>query len=255
MGIPLQETATHERSDFPGLSSTEAASLRAQVGPNAVVEEPIHPLKRFALHFWAPVPWMLEAVIALQLFLGEWLTDIDLARQARRRLDRRTGGQPCSRRYRPGFGRGRRSRRRPHRRWLAAARSIDADRRIDSRRDGGRKDRFRRRPGAARRGDSASHRDRNAHLFRADGGIGERGPRRERRTEGGPRCRSQSHGHQFHHHRGACGLCARHPSQWRSDPLARPDGAAVGGARRAAGDIHSRGGVGREASCSRDCRR
>ena len=74
MGIPLQETATHERSDFPGLSSTEAASLRAQVGPNAVVEEPIHPLKRFALHFWAPVPWMLEAVIALQLLLGEWLT-------------------------------------------------------------------------------------------------------------------------------------------------------------------------------------
>jgi H+-transporting ATPase len=74
VGIPLQETATHERSDFPGLSSTEAASLRAQVGPNAVVEEPIHPLKRFALHFWAPVPWMLEAVIALQLFLGEWLT-------------------------------------------------------------------------------------------------------------------------------------------------------------------------------------
>ena len=74
MGIPLEEATTLERSDFPGLSSAEAASLRAQFGPNALVEEPIHPLKRFALHFWAPVPWMLEAVIALQLFLGEWLT-------------------------------------------------------------------------------------------------------------------------------------------------------------------------------------
>ena len=70
----MEQTATHERSEFSGLSSAEAASLRAKFGPNAVVEEPIHPLKRFALHFWAPVPWMLEAVIALQLLLGEWLT-------------------------------------------------------------------------------------------------------------------------------------------------------------------------------------
>jgi H+-transporting ATPase len=74
VSIPLEETATHERSEFAGLSSAEAASLRAEFGPNAVVEEPIHPLRRFALRFWAPVPWMLEAVIALQLFLGEWLT-------------------------------------------------------------------------------------------------------------------------------------------------------------------------------------
>jgi magnesium-transporting ATPase (P-type) len=74
MSIPLEQTATHEQSEFAGLSSAEAESLRAEFGPNAVVEKPIHPLKRFALHFWAPVPWMLEAVIALQLFLGEWLT-------------------------------------------------------------------------------------------------------------------------------------------------------------------------------------
>jgi H+-transporting ATPase len=70
----LEDTSTPERSDFPGLSSAEVVSLRAKFGPNAVVEEPIHPLKRFALHFWAPVPWMLEGVIALQLFLGERLT-------------------------------------------------------------------------------------------------------------------------------------------------------------------------------------
>jgi H+-transporting ATPase len=74
MSMPLQETAAHGRSELAGLSSAQAASLRAEFGPNAVVEEPIHPLGRFARHFWAPVPWMLEATIGLQIILGEWLT-------------------------------------------------------------------------------------------------------------------------------------------------------------------------------------
>jgi H+-transporting ATPase len=43
----------------------------AQFGPNAVAEEQIHSLKRVLYHFWAPVPWMLEATIALQLAIGE----------------------------------------------------------------------------------------------------------------------------------------------------------------------------------------
>ena len=74
MSIQLQETATHGRSELAGLSSAQAASLRAEFGPNAVVEEPVHPLERFARHFWAPVPWMLEATIALQIVIGQWLT-------------------------------------------------------------------------------------------------------------------------------------------------------------------------------------
>jgi H+-transporting ATPase len=74
MSMPLQETAAHGRSELAGLSSAQTASLRAEFGPNAVVEEPIHPLGRFARHFWAPVPWMLEATIGLQIILGEWLT-------------------------------------------------------------------------------------------------------------------------------------------------------------------------------------
>jgi H+-transporting ATPase len=49
-----------------GLSSEEAARRLAQAGPNAMVEEREHGLKRIARHFWAPVPWMLEAAIALQ---------------------------------------------------------------------------------------------------------------------------------------------------------------------------------------------
>ena len=74
MSMPLQETAARARSELAGPSSTQAAALRAQFGPNAVVEKPIHPLARFARHFWAPVPWMLEATIGLQIILGAWLT-------------------------------------------------------------------------------------------------------------------------------------------------------------------------------------
>ena len=74
MSLPLHGTAARGPSELAALSSTQAASLRAEFGPNAVVEEPIHPLGRFARHFWAPVPWMLEATIGLQIILGEWLT-------------------------------------------------------------------------------------------------------------------------------------------------------------------------------------
>lgn len=54
-----------------GLSSAEAARRLAQFGPNAVIEERISPAQRILRHFWAPVPWMLEATIALQLTIGE----------------------------------------------------------------------------------------------------------------------------------------------------------------------------------------
>ena len=56
-----------------GLSSAEAARRRAEFGPNAVVEDRAHPLARIARHFWAPVPWMLETTIALQVATGERL--------------------------------------------------------------------------------------------------------------------------------------------------------------------------------------
>jgi len=54
-----------------GLSSAEVAGRRAEFGPNAVAEEKIHPIRRVLRQFWSPVPWMLEATIALQLIVGE----------------------------------------------------------------------------------------------------------------------------------------------------------------------------------------
>ena len=54
-----------------GLSAVEAARRLDQFGPNAVVEEHIGAARRILRHFWAPVPWMLEVTIALQLAIGE----------------------------------------------------------------------------------------------------------------------------------------------------------------------------------------
>lgn len=56
-----------------GLSSDDARARLRQFGPNAVGEEKPHPVREFAGRFWAPIPWLLEATIIIQLFLGETL--------------------------------------------------------------------------------------------------------------------------------------------------------------------------------------
>jgi H+-transporting ATPase len=53
------------------LSNAEAQARVKRFGPNAVVEEKAHPVKAFVKRFWAPIPWLLEATIIIQLFLGE----------------------------------------------------------------------------------------------------------------------------------------------------------------------------------------
>ncbi len=54
------------------LLARDAAGERLrQYGPNEVEEERERPGLAFLRKFWAPVPWMLESVIALQLFLGK----------------------------------------------------------------------------------------------------------------------------------------------------------------------------------------
>ncbi len=60
--------ATNSKS---GLTSAEAQARLKQFGPNAVVEEKTHPARQFLERFWAPIPWLLEATIIIQLFLGE----------------------------------------------------------------------------------------------------------------------------------------------------------------------------------------
>ena len=59
-------------SEPPGLSSAEAERRLKESGPNAVPEEKRHPLRALALKFWAPVPWMLEVTVVLELALGKF---------------------------------------------------------------------------------------------------------------------------------------------------------------------------------------
>ena len=57
----------------PGLTAAEAARRLTQVGPNATPDPVVHPLRQLLGKFIAPVPWLLEAAIALELVLGEYV--------------------------------------------------------------------------------------------------------------------------------------------------------------------------------------
>jgi H+-transporting ATPase len=56
-----------------GLSSAEAARRLQKDGPNAMPDTALHPLRRALHKFWAPVPWMLEAAVALELGLSKYV--------------------------------------------------------------------------------------------------------------------------------------------------------------------------------------
>ena len=53
-----------------GLTSAAAAERLASVGPNAIEDERAPAWRQLAAKFWGPVPWMLEAAVALQVLLG-----------------------------------------------------------------------------------------------------------------------------------------------------------------------------------------
>jgi H+-transporting ATPase len=59
------------RDTHRGLTTAEAEARLKEYGPNAVIEERTHPLGAFLKRFWAPIPWLLEATIIIQLFLRE----------------------------------------------------------------------------------------------------------------------------------------------------------------------------------------
>src|SRR5271157_1576983 len=57
----------------PGLTSDEARRRLDRFGPNAIPDTALHPLRRALTKFWAPVPWMLEAAIVLEVVLGKYV--------------------------------------------------------------------------------------------------------------------------------------------------------------------------------------
>jgi len=56
-----------------GLASAEARLRLDKVGPNTIPDTTLRPIRRALAKFWAPVPWMLEAAIVLELALGRYV--------------------------------------------------------------------------------------------------------------------------------------------------------------------------------------
>jgi H+-transporting ATPase len=55
-----------------GLTRNEVRRRLQKFGPNTMPDTALHPLRLALEKFWAPVPWMLEAAIVLQVALGEY---------------------------------------------------------------------------------------------------------------------------------------------------------------------------------------
>ncbi len=70
----LAESAAAAKDDLPsGLTGDEARRRLETFGPNAMPDTALHPLRMAIEKFWAPVPWMLEAAIVLELALGKYV--------------------------------------------------------------------------------------------------------------------------------------------------------------------------------------
>jgi H+-transporting ATPase len=73
--IPMGEVLGQSPVTPPsrGLTSEEARRRLLEFGPNAVTEKKQHPVFALLGKFWAPVPWVLEVTIALEIALGKFL--------------------------------------------------------------------------------------------------------------------------------------------------------------------------------------
>ena len=69
----LMTASNHDDAPPGGLASDEARRRLADIGPNAMPDTALHPLRRAFGKLWAPVPWMLEAAILLEIALGKYL--------------------------------------------------------------------------------------------------------------------------------------------------------------------------------------
>ncbi len=70
---PAKPVAARQTAAPGGLTSDEARRLLTKFGPNAMPDTSMHPVRMALGKFWAPVPWMLEAAIVLELGLGKYV--------------------------------------------------------------------------------------------------------------------------------------------------------------------------------------
>jgi H+-transporting ATPase len=71
--LPKKSAGVVEDAAPTGLTSDEARRRLEKFGPNAMPDTSVHPLRMALEKFWAPVPWMLEAAIVLELVLDKYV--------------------------------------------------------------------------------------------------------------------------------------------------------------------------------------
>jgi len=69
---PAIEKRLAAQTSAVGLTSQEALTRLRTSGSNALPDASVHPLRRAFGQFWAPVPWMLEAAVVLEIVLGKY---------------------------------------------------------------------------------------------------------------------------------------------------------------------------------------
>jgi H+-transporting ATPase len=73
MASPVRSATDAKDGQPNGLTRDEARRRLEKFCPNAMPDTTLHPLRMALEKFWAPVPWMLEAAIVLQLVLGKYV--------------------------------------------------------------------------------------------------------------------------------------------------------------------------------------
>jgi len=68
---PKNDSFPFSKEGLPaGLTTDEAQRRLATSGRNAMPDTSVHPARMALIKFWAPVPWMLEAAVVLEISLG-----------------------------------------------------------------------------------------------------------------------------------------------------------------------------------------
>src|SRR6202034_2428458 len=69
---PPAEEASQTDSQTRGLTSEEASIRLKKDGPNAMPDVSVRPIINFLSKFWAPIPWLLEASLILEVCLHKY---------------------------------------------------------------------------------------------------------------------------------------------------------------------------------------
>ena len=71
--VAYADASSMPAGNAAGLTSSEARERLQRFGANGMPDTTEHPWRRALEKFWAPVPWMLEAAIVLELALGKYV--------------------------------------------------------------------------------------------------------------------------------------------------------------------------------------